>query len=184
MKNLINVILLIAVILLSFYIGFRSNKVEVVKTKTEIVTRYDTITNVIDNTKPTQIKKVYITVNDTVRTHDTINKVVFKDKQVNEYTYIDSLENGRLESVILADTIYKRSIKLDTYDKKTETTTTNTIVKNSVMIGIDTNIHSGIQQSSLNLYFINKDKWLVKGGLGYDFSSQNAFYSVGFAIKF
>lgn len=184
MKTIRNVSIFIFIVLLAFYIGFKSNKVEIVKTKTETVTKYDTITNIIDNTKPERVRKVFIPVTDTVISHDTIKEVVFRDKKVNEYTYIDSLENGRLESVILADTIYKRSIKLDVYNKNTETTITNTVVKNSIMLGVDTNIQGGIQQSSLNLYFINKDKWLIKGGLGYDFSSQNAFYSVGFAIKF
>ena len=109
---------------------------------------------------------------------------VFKDKEVKKYIYIDTLKNGLLESTILADNIYKRSIKLETFNKNTETTTTNTIIKNSVMMGVDTNLSSGIQQTSLNLYFIKGDKFLIKGGFGFDFPRKKPFYSVGFAYKF
>lgn len=177
-----NILIVLCICLVVFFVGYFSNEREIVKTKTEVVTKYDTITKTIDNTKPTKIEKVYIKV--PVKTHDTVTRVVFKDKPVNKYTYIDTVKNGRLESVILADTIYKRSIKLDVYNKETVKTITNTIVKSSVMLGVDTNINGGIQQSSLNMYYINKDKWLVKAGLGYDFTNTTHFYSVGIAIKF
>ena len=181
-----NIILILVLLVISFYIGFKSNKVEVIKTKTETITKYDTVKEIVDNTRPTKIEKVYIKVPKVI--HDTVNQIVldtvFKDKEVKKYTYVDTLKNGRLEATILADNIYKRSIKLETFNKKTETTTTNTIVKNSIMLGVDTNINSGIQQTSLNLYFIKGDSFLIKGGFGYDFSNLNHFYSIGFAYKF
>ena len=123
-----NILILVILLAISFYIGFKSNKVEIVKTNT--VTKIDTITNVIDNTKPTKIEKVFIKVPDTITVtkNDTvkIDRVVFKDKQVNKYTYVDTVKNGRLEATILADTIYKRDIKLTTFNK--ETTTDNYII--------------------------------------------------------
>lgn len=179
-----NIITFIILLLLSFYIGFKSNKVEVVKTKT--VTKIDSITNAIDNTKPTKIEKVFIKVSDTIKVtkKDTIkvDRVVFRDKELNKYTYIDTFKNGRLEATILADTIYKRDIKLTTFNK--ETKTDNFIIPSNIMLGVDTNINKGIQQTSLNLYYIHKDKWLLKGGLGYDLVNQNSFYSFGIAFKF
>lgn len=181
-----NIIILFVLLALAFYIGFKSNKVEVVKTKTETVTKYDTITKIVDNTKPTKIEKVYIKVPEIV--HDTIKlsktDTIYKNKEVSKYTYIDTLSNGRLTSTILADTIYKRNIKLETFNKETINTTTNTVIQSNIMIGIDTNINRGIQQSSLNMYYIHKDKWLLKGGLGFDFANQNHFYSFGVAFKF
>ena len=179
-----NILILVILLAISFYIGFKSNKVEVVKTNT--VTKIDTITNVIDNTKPTKIEKVFIKVSDTITVtkNDTVkvDRVVFKDKQVNKYTYIDTVKNGRLEATILADTIYKRDIKLTTFNK--ETTTDNYIIPSNIMLGLDTNLNNGIQQSSLNLYYIHKDRWLVKAGLGFDFRSKTQFYSVGIGFKF
>ncbi len=181
-----NIVILLVLLAISFYIGFKSNKVEIVKTKTETITKYDTITKTIDNTKPTKIEKVYIKVPNVI--HDTINltkiDTVFSDKKVNKYTYVDTVKNGRLESVILADTIYKRSVKLTTFNENTNETITNYVIPNNVMMGVDTNINAGIQQTSLNFYFIKGDKWLFKGGFGYDFNQKTHFYSVGLAFKF
>ena len=176
------IVITLLLIALAFYIGFKSNEVEVVKTVTKTVTNYETVTEVIDNTKPTKVEKVYIKVpiHDTVKQIDTI----YEQKQVKKYTYVDSLKNGRLEATILADNIYKRDIKLDVFNEVTTKTVTNTVVKNSIMLGVDTNINAGIQQTSLNLYFIKGDKWLVKGGFGYDITRQSHFYSVGVAFKF
>lgn len=181
-----NIVISVILLALAFYVGFKSNKVEVVKTKTETITKYDTIIKTIDNTKPQKIEKVYVKVPKIIR--DTINYVikdtVFNKVKTNKYTYVDTLENGRLTSTILADKIYKRSISLETFNKETISNTTNTIIKSSVMLGVDTNINQGIQQTSFNLYYIHKDKWLVKGGLGYDLPNQNSFYSFGVALKF
>lgn len=180
-----NIIILLLLLAIAFFIGFKSNKVEVVKTKTETITKYDTIVDVIDNTKPTKIEKVYIRLKDTIKTHDTIEKVVFKDKKVNKYTYIDTLKNGRLESVILADTIYKRDVNLTTFNKETTTTTDNYIVPSNFMFGTDTDFYQGKATStSLNLYYIHKDRWLVKGGMGIYFPTQTHFWTVGVAFKF
>ncbi len=179
-----NILTFVILLLLAFYIGFKSNKVEVIKTNT--ITKIDTITKVVDNTKPTKIEKVFIKVPDTITVtkNDTVkvDRVVFKDKEVNKYTYVDTVKNGRLEATILADTIYKRDIKLTTFNK--ETTKDNFIIPSNIMMGLDTNINKGIHQTSLNLYYIHKDKWLLKGGFGYDLVNQNHFYSFGVAFKF
>ena len=183
MKSIRNITIVGLLFAIVFFIGYKSNKTEIVKTKTKTITKYDTITKTIDNTKPTKIEKVYIKVTDTVRDIKTEQRIIYKEKEVSKYTYVDSLENGRIESTIIADTIYKRDVKLEVFNKTIQQTTTNTVVKSSVMLGVDTNIMQGVQQSSLNLYFVNKDRYILKGGFGFDFKSNNAFWSVGIAIK-
>ena len=178
MKKYIPYIAIIILALLYF------NKPEIVKTKTETKIKYNTITKIIDNTKPTKIEKVFIKLTDTIRLNDTIEKVVFKDIEVNKYTYLDSLSNGVLNSVILADNIYKRDIKLTTFDKETETTVTNYIVKSNLWIGTSLNINKSIESQTLKLYYQHKDKFILNGGIGYSFVNKNTYYSVGFAIKF
>ena len=178
MKKYIPYIIIVILALLYF------NKPEIVKTKTETKIKYNTITKVIDNTKPTKIEKVFIKLTDTIILNDTIEKVVFKDKEVNKYTYVDSLSNGVLNSVILADKIYKRDVKLTTFDKETETTVTNYIVKSNLWIGTNLNINKSIESQSIKLYYQHKDKFIINGGIGYNYALNNTYYSVGFAIKF
>lgn len=178
MKKYIPYVAIIVLIVLYF------SKPEIVKTKTETKIKYNTITKVIDNTKPTKIEKVFYKVTDTVRLNDTIEKVVFKDIKVNKYTYVDTLKNGVLNSVILADKIYKRDIKLTTFDKETEKTTTNYIVKSNLWIGTNTNFSKVLESQSVKLYYQHKDKFILNAGAGYSFINNNTFYSVGLAIRF
>lgn len=169
-------------IIILLYLFF--NKPEIVRTKTVTKTKIDTITKIVDNTKPQKIEKVYIKVTDTVRKNDTIEKVVFKDKEVNKYTYVDSLENGVLESTILADKIYKRDIKLSTFNKETETTTTHYITQSNLWIGTNLNFNKSIESQSIKLYYQHKRKFILSGGIGYSYINNNTFYSVGLAIRF
>tara|TARA_R110000803_G_scaffold63443_5_gene124145 strand:- start:8667 stop:9203 length:537 start_codon:yes stop_codon:yes gene_type:complete len=178
MKKYIPYLIIIILALLYF------NKPEIVKTKTVTNTIIKKVIDTVDNTKPTKIEKVFIKIVDTIRTNDTIEKVVYKDRLVNKYTYIDTLKNGVLESVILADKIYKRDVKLTTFDKETTTTTTNYIVKSNLWIGTDLNINKSIQSQSLKLYYQHKDKFILSGGIGYNYAFKSTYYSVGLAIKF
>ncbi len=180
MKHLKYIPYLIIIVLALLYF----NKPEIVKTKTVTNTVIKKVIDTVDNTKPTKIEKVYIKIVDTIRTNDTIEKVVYKDRLVNKYTYIDTLKNGVLESVILADKIYKRDVKLTTFDKETTTTTTNYIVKSNLWIGTDLNINKSIQSQSLKLHYQYKNKFILSGGIGYNYVFNNTFYSVGLAIKF
>ena len=157
------------------------SKPEIVKTVTKTKTKYDTITKIIDNTKPQSIKKVYIRVKDTIKQSDTVTKVIYKDKEVNKYTYRDTLENGVLESTIFADMIYKRNIKLTTFNKTTTTNTTNTIIQSNLFFGTDVNFSNYVHSFSLNLYYVHKDKWLAKIGIG---SDGKPFYTVGVGFNF
>lgn len=168
----------IAIIVL-LYLYF--SKPEIVKTVTKTEVKYDTITKIIDNTKPQSIKKVYIRIKDTIKESDTITKVVYKDKEVNKYTYKDTLKNGVLESTIFADMIYKRNIKITTFDKTTITETTNTIIKSNLFIGTEVNFSNYVHSGSLNLYYVHKDKWLAKIGIG---SDGKPFYTIGVGFNF
>ena len=85
-------------IIVLLYLYF--SKPEIVKTVTKTEVKYDTIKKIIDNTKPQSIKKVYIRIKDTIKESDTVTKVIYKDKEVNKYTYKDTLQNGVLESTI------------------------------------------------------------------------------------
>jgi hypothetical protein len=166
-------------IIVLLYLYF--SKPEIVKTVTKIETKYDTITKIIDNTKPQSIKKVYIRIKDTIKESDTVTKVIYKDKEVNKYTYKDTLQNGVLESTIFADMIYKRNIKLTTFNKTTTTETTNTIIQSNLFLGTDVNFSNYVHSLSLNLYYVHKDKWLAKIGIG---SDGKPFYTVGIGFNF
>lgn len=176
MKNhIIYIIIIIGLLYLYF------SKPEIVKTVTKMEVKYDTITKVVDNTKPTSIKKVYIRISDTIKKSDTITKVIYKDKLVNKYEYRDTLQNGVLESTIFADNIYKRNIKLTTFNKTITTETTNTIIQSNLFIGTEFNFSNYLHSSSLNVYYVHKNKWLLKGGIGYD---SKPFVSLGVAFNF
>lgn len=166
-------------IIVLLYLYF--SKPEIVKTVTKTETKYDTITKIINNTKPQSIKKVYIRIKDTIKESDTITKVVYKDKEVNKYTYKDTLQNGVLESTIFADMIYKRNIKLTTFNKTTTTETTNTLIQSNLFLGTDVNFSNYVHSLSLNLYYVHKDKWLAKIGVG---SDGKLFYTIGIGFNF
>ena len=166
-------------IIVLLYLYF--SKPEIVKTVTKTEVKYDTIKKIIDNTKPQSIKKVYIRIKDTIQESDTVTKVVYKDKEVNKYTYKDTLQNGVLESTIFADMIYKRNIKLTTFNETTTTETTNTIIQSNLFLGTDVNFSNYVHSLSLNLYYVHKDKWLAKIGIG---SDGKPFYTVGIGFNF
>ncbi len=180
MKDKIIIALSIALaILLYLYLS----KDEVIKevTKTEI--RIDTITKVIDNTKPTEIKRVVIRVPVEVIKTDTITKVIYKDKEVTRYKYIDSLTNGIIKSIILADNIYKRDVTLKTFNKTITTETIRTVVKSDLYFGgmITLGQNKSVLNKSLNVFYTHKGKWLITGGFGY---SDVPNISFGIALKF
>lgn len=199
MKNKISIMLGILVIVFTF---LYFSKPEIVKTKTVTKTVIDTVTVIKDNTKPTKIKKVYIKITDTIKEiiNDTltVEKIIYKDKEVNQYKYTDSLENGIVNSVILADKIYKRDITLRTFNKHTTVETTNTIVKSEWYFGsvITLDFNKSIRNASLNAFYTHRNKFLLTGGIGYDVykvvipntqnivDRNNLTFSLGIAFKF
>ena len=175
----INVILVVLLIIL-IYLLFNKEEPEVItKTETIIETKYDTI----DNTKPQQIKKVYVKIPDTIIKNDTITKVIYKDKEVLEYKYKDTLENGVLTSTILADNIYKRDISLETTDTIINTETIRTINKSTLFVGGTITLDNNYKplNQTLGLFYNRKNKWLGGVGLGYQNGSVN--YNLTFAIS-
>jgi hypothetical protein len=183
MKSKINIILIIVVgVLLWLYFYKEVVEKEVVKT----VVKYDTIINTIDNTKPQQIKKVYIRITDTIKESDTITKIVYKDKEVNKYTYKDTLKNGVLTSIILADNIYKRDITLQTFNKTEKTTITKTVFKSALYVGgmITSDLDKSLSNASMNVYYTHRNKFLLTGGLGYGIKTDKPTVNIGLAFKF
>jgi len=183
MGNRLNIILIVVIgILLWLY--FSKEVVEKEVIKTEI--KYDTIINTIDNTKPQKIKKVYIRLIDTIKESDTITKIVYKDKEVNQYKYKDSLENGIIESTILADNIYKRDVTLQTFNKTETTNITKTIFKSSLYFGgmITSDLDKSLNNASINVYYTHRNKFLLTGGLGYGMKTDKPTVNIGLAFKF
>ena len=189
MKNYLIYGLGIATIILLF---LYFTKPEIIETVTVTETVIEKVTDTIDNTKPTKIKKVYIKVPVQKTVHDTIEKrvehlkFVYLDKEVNQYTYKDSLANGVLTSTILADSIYKRSIKLSTFNETTTTEITNTIVKPLLFIGLNASMtfDKKFDSGNINLYYVHKDKFLLNGGVGYNAIIEKETFNVGLALKF
>lgn len=169
----------IAIALMFFFIGFKLNKVEVIKTKI----KYDTITQIVDNTKPQQIKtvkvKVPIEVPKIINNYDTITEIVYKEVQTNEYKYKDVLKNGIIEETILADNIYKRDVKLTTFDKTIE----KTVIKSNFYIGGTTtlNFDKSFSNASLGLFYSHKNKFLLGTSLGHNLKQPNV--NLTLAIK-
>lgn len=186
-KNRIIAVLSVVILVLVYLLNDREEVVnEVVKT----VVKYDTITSIIDNTKPTKIEKVFIDVvkYDTITYQKTFKVIdtVYKKQKVNRYVYKDTLKNGMLESTIIADNIYGRDIKLKTFNKETTTEIKKTIVKSNLFFGTSAILSNdkSIENISLDAYYVRKDKWLLKGGIGYSLESNQPNASLGFALKF
>lgn len=188
-KGKLNTIIIILLISLTVFFYFDKNDIVKTETVTITETKFDTIVKTIDNTKPNKIEKVYIQVPvDTIKI-DTIEKVLYKDKEVNKYTYTDSTDVGILKSTIWADKIFKRNIELTLFEKTTTTltTTTNTIVESNIFYGVQFGlnpVNGSIQDLSLNTYYVRKDKWLLNAGIGYNFQLANPVVNIGVAFKF
>jgi len=175
----INVILVVLLII-CVYLLFTEDKPEVI-TKTE--TKIEYVTDIIDNTKPQQIVEKIIKVPKEVIVNDTITKIIYKDKEVNEYKYLDSLSNGIVKSTILADNIYKRDLELETFNTTKTIETTKTIYKSSLFIGGTMNLSNDLNvlNPTVGLYYNRKSKFLVGAGVG--ISNNKANINLTFAIK-
>lgn len=181
-----NKIIFALTIILCIVLWLYFAKEEVTNVVTKTVTKYDTITNVIDNTKPNEIKKITIRVTDTIKQNDTITKIIYRNKLVNKYHYVDTFENGIIESNILADTIYRRDVKLTTFNKTETTTIEKTIIKSSFYIGgmVNSNFDKSINNASINAYYTHKNKFLLTTGLGYGINTDKPNINIGIAFKF
>ena len=184
MKNKIIIILSLAVAILLYLF---LSKDTIVKTVTETKVVYTPETSKVTNTKPTTVKLVTINVPvDGVSDGavEVIRDTIYIDKEVKEYTYIDTLSNGILKSVILSDHIYKRDIELTTLNKETTVTTTNTIVQNSLFLnfGVNKYVNNNVRDINISVDFTNKNKWRIGITGGYDFIIKDAFFGLKFGI--
>jgi hypothetical protein len=176
-KNKIIAILIILLVVISYLYFEREDKII-----TKVETKYDTITKVIDNTKPQSIRKIYIKITDTIDKNDTITKIIYKKKEVKKYRYKDTLKNGIITSTILADNIYKRDVKLKTFNKTTIITKER--FKSQLYFGgsVILNNDKSVLNTSINGYYTHKNKWLLGAGVGYSYKQPNV--TLTFAIKF
>ena len=178
--NKTTIILILSILLLIMSYLYFKKQPETVK----IVTSYDTITKIIDNTKPSVVRKIYIKVPKIVeKTTNSVSTIdtIYVNKEVQKYTYKDTLQNGVLESTILADNIYKRDIKLTTFNKNT----TITKVQSSLYFGSIVNVYDrSILNISSNAFYTHKNKWLITGGVGFNTINNKINYSIGVGFKF
>jgi hypothetical protein len=187
MKEILTKIILILILVLVLVLMFRKVKdPEVI-----VETKYITITDQKSSTEPIKIEPITIKVpkpikRDTVydTKYDTIEKIIYKDIETKKYTYKDTLKNGVIDAEIIADNIYDRKVRLTTWDK--ETTITKIIPKSNLFIGasFNSNFDMTIDQATLNLYYVYKDKFILGAGFGNDFLVNEPVSNLTFAIKF
>jgi len=182
MKNKIIIALTLISLILAFFL-FQKPKV-VVKTETIIDTIIKIKVDTIDNTKPTEIKKVVVKV--PITKYDTIEKIVYKDIKTNRYTYKDTLDNGIVESIIFADNIYERNIKLKTFDKTVLIKTKEVLVRNDMYLGgtITLSENKSVLNSSINIFYTHKGRFLLGTGIGYDTTTKKPFLPITIAFNF
>ena len=182
MKNKIIISLTLISLILTFFL-FQKPK-EVVETKTITKIEYTPRESEVIGSKPINVTLQTIKV--PFITQDTIEKVIYKDIKTNRYTYKDTLENGIIESTIFADNIHLRDVKLTTFDKTVEITTKETIVRNDWYIGgtITLNQNKNILNSSINVFYTHKGRFLLGTGIGYDLITKKAYTPITIAFNF
>jgi hypothetical protein len=182
MKKFKDVLLLIVLVLLVYFAFFK---------KPEIIEREVTITpktEVKKDTKPIIIEKTKVEVKylkgDTEyvkgETKYIKGDTVYMEVDTKKYTYKDSLANGVLESIILADNIYDRKIKLTTFEKHIK----ETVVKSMLFLEADFDItlNGFVKSTSVSIDYTHKNKWRVGAGPGIDFISGQPYVKAKFAI--
>ena len=189
MKKSKDILLLIVLALLVYFAFFQ---------KPEIIEREVTITpktEVKKDTKPVSIEDAkaeikYIKGDTRYIKGDTIlikgetkyvkGDTIYMEIDTKKYTYKDSLANGILESIILADNIYDRKIKLTTFEKHTK----ETVVKSMFFLeaNFDITFNGFIKSTSISLDYTHKNKWRIGAGPGIDFISGQPYVKAKFAI--
>jgi len=176
-KNRIIAVLIIITIV-SLWFGF--NKQAEIKTVTKTKIEYIPQEEKVENTQPTsvEIQTIKVPVYKNSHTTDTI----YLDKEVKKYSYRDSLPNGIITATILADNIYSRSVKLNTFNKEITTTTDHYIVKSMLFldVGVNKHIKDEIRDINIGVNYTRKDKWRIGFNTGYDFTIKQPF--AGFKI--
>lgn len=171
---------IIGLIILCIYLFFDKED-ESIKTYTTYEIKQEESTLI--DTKPKEVKLVTIKVPVKEPFETKVTDTVWEDKEVKQYTYKDSLKNGILTSIILADKIYKRDISLKTTDTIINIETIRTLNKSQLFIGGTMTLNNNYKplNPSLGLFYNRKNKWLGGVGIGYMGGAVN--YSVTFAIK-
>ena len=178
MKKIIGILVVLLIICL--YLIFNKEQPEI-KTYTTFKI-IDTESKVVD-TKPISVKLVNIKVPVKEPFETKVTDTVWRDKEVKQYTYKDSLKNGILTSVILADNIYKRDVSLKTTDTIINTEVIRTLNKSQLFIGGTMNLSKDLNalNPTLSLYYNRRNKFILGTGVG--ISNNQANVNVTFAIK-
>lgn len=175
MKNKI-ILFLSAVIVILGYFAFQKSTIKTeVKTVEKIVKQIDTI----EISKPQKIKKVYVKV------PSKISDTIFVSKEAKEFIYKDTLKNGILKSSIFADTIYKRSIHLTTFNKETHTEVKKEVFKPVFYVAPSVSMRGlkEIRNLSLNGFIASK-KLLFGVGAGVDIQTREPTVNATIGFKF
>ena len=173
-------IIIISVLINLVLVYFLTQRKEVVKIKTVTKTKIIPVTKSAIDTKPFKVEPKTITILNQVTKTDTI----YKNVETQKYTFKDTLSNGIIESIILSDKIYKRDVKLTTFDKHTTKEVTNTIVQSKLFLGgeLSTDTNYRLFNAEVKLIFNNKNKYLLSAGIGYNLVIERPIYSLGVAI--
>ena len=180
-KNKIIIALSISTLVLIWLVFSKDEVIEsVTTTKIEYIPRVSEL----PNTKPAEVRLIKIKVPTTVNTVEKVTDTIWKDKEVKEYSYVDSLPNGVITSTIIADNIYNRSVKLKTLDKVVTSKTVNTIVKDALFLEFGANqyVDRSVRDVNLSIDFTRKNKWRIGVTGGYDFMIKDAFVGLKFGI--
>lgn len=155
------------VIIILLYFLFSGSEKEV-----KVVEKIVKVTDTIWQTKPQEIKKVYVSI------PEKTNK-----KQTKEFIYKDTLKNGVLNASIFADTIYNRRIKLITHNK--ETTIEKIKFKPSFYFAptIDMAGFDNVQNIELKAY-LSGGKLMIGSGVGVNLETQKPYVPVTIGFRF
>ena len=183
-KNNLTKLIIILVLILAIVLILTKDKEPEIKTVTK--TEYIRVTDDKIDTKPAQVSTQIIKVPVPVTNYVTKTDTIYKDVETQKYVFKDTLDNGIIESTIYSDLIHKRDVKLTTFNKETTTTITKTKYVSSFFVGVsaNTNFNTSIEQLSVNLYYVHKNKFILGTGIGNDFVTDKPISNITFAIKF
>lgn len=133
----------------------------------------------LESTKPKSVKKVYTNV-------QSKNKVKTEKKKLNEYTYEDDFNNGKLTSVLLVDgNIADRNVNIQYKQKTITREITKTKFKPSFYIAPGITMHKldQVKNTSLN-GFIAREKTLLGAGVGVDIQTGEPTINATIGFRF
>ena len=156
----------VLILILCYFLFSNSN------TEVKVVEKIVKVTDTIWQTKPQQIKKVFVSV------PNKKNK-----KETKEFIYKDTLKNGILNASIFADTIYNRQIEMITFNK--ETTIEKIKFKPSFYIAPSVDMQGFDKVKNIELKgYLSGGKLMIGSGVGVDLNTNEAYVPVTIGFRF